>query len=158
MSATKHPGLRTPVALSILGTVIAGAVAVGRGWSAAIAVEIITVLTVCFFYVVGRSDSDVGAVFGNRTDERQRLIQMKVRELAMVAMCLSAVVCVAIALAVRQNYWQADVIGSIGGLSFILGLRIYGPPDERASGVSARIMAGSIHQEPVNRPDDSDGV
>jgi hypothetical protein len=146
------------VALAIVGTVIAGAVVLGRGWSAAIAVEIFTLLTVGFFYGVGRSDSDVGAVFGNRTDERQRLIQMKARELAMIVMYLTAVICVAIALALKQNYWQADVIGSVGGLTFIVGLRIYGPRDDRAGGADTGIMASSVNQTPVKPPDDFNGA
>jgi F0F1-type ATP synthase assembly protein I len=83
---------------------------------------------------------------------------MKARELAMVAMYLSAVVCVAIALALKQNYWQADAIGSVGGLAFILGLRIYGPRNEHARDASAGIMASSVHQEPAMRPDDAAGV
>jgi hypothetical protein len=155
MNGTKHSRLRAPAAIASLGTIIAGAVAYGRGWSAAITVEIFVLLAAAYVYGVARSDSDIGAVFGRRTDERQRLIEMKARELSMAVMYLASVVCVAIALSLKQNYWQADVIGSVGGISFLLGLKIYGPHEDESLGRG--MMASSVHEEKTINPDDSIG-
>lgn len=155
MNGTKHSRLRTPAAIAALGTIIAGAVAYGRGWSAAITVEIFVFLAAAYVYGLARSDSDIGAVFGRRTDERQRLIEMKARELSMAVMYLASVVCVAIALSLKQNYWQADVIGSVGGISFLLGLKIYGPHEDESLGRG--MMASSVHEEKTINPDDSIG-
>ena len=155
MNGTKHSRLRAPAAIASLGTIIAGAVAYGRGWSAAITVEIFVFLAAAYVYGLARSDSDIGAVFGRRTDERQRLIEMKARELSMAVMYLASVVCVAIALSLKQNYWQADVIGSVGGISFMLGLKIYSPHEDESLGRG--IMASSVREEKTINPDDSIG-
>src|ERR1017187_1243162 len=119
MNGTKHSRLRAPAAIAALGTIIAGAVAYGRGWSAAITVEIFVFLAAAYVYGLARSDSDIGAVFGRRTDERQRLIEMKARELSMAVMYLASVVCVAIALSLKQNYWQGGVLWRGGGTRFL---------------------------------------
>jgi hypothetical protein len=155
MNGKRHSRLRVPAGIAAMGTVIAGAVGVGRGWSAAITVEIFVFLAAAYIYGLARSDSDVGAVFGRRTDERQRLIEMKARELSMVVMYLASVVCVAIALSLKQNYWQADVIGSVGGISFMLGLMIYSPHRDRAESIGRGMMASSVHEEKSINPDDS---
>jgi hypothetical protein len=112
-------------------------------------------LAAAYVYGLARSDSDIGAVFGRRTDERQRLIEMKARELSMAVMYLASVVCVAIALSLKQNYWQADVIGSVGGISFMLGLKIYSPHEDES--LSRGIMASSVREEKTINPDDSIG-
>jgi hypothetical protein len=155
MNGKRHSRLRVPAGIAAMGTVIAGAVAVGRGWSAAITVEIFVFLAAAYIYGLARSDSDVGAVFGRRTDERQRLIEMKARELSMVVMYLASVVCVAIALSLKQNYWQADVIGSVGGVSFMLGLMIFSPHRDSAESIGRGMMASGGHEEKSIDPDDS---
>jgi hypothetical protein len=73
----------------------------------------------------------------------------------MAVMYLASVVCVAIALSLKQNYWQADVIGSVGGISFMLGLKIYSPHEDESLGRG--IMASSVREEKTINPDDSIG-
>ena len=118
MKNTKAARIRALVAGVALGTIVAGGVAVGRGWGAAIAVEI-AILLLVFFVIFGlaRSENDVAAIYGHRSDERQQLVALKARSLSMVVMYAAALVCVSIAIGLKQEYWQADVVVSLGDLS-----------------------------------------
>jgi len=44
----------------------------------------------------------------------------------------AAFVCAVITVALNDNYWQSDVIGSVGGVSFLLCLATYGHENARA--------------------------
>jgi hypothetical protein len=148
MKNTKVARIRALVAGVVLGTIVAGGVAVGRGWAAAIGVEI-AILLMVFFLIFGltRGDNDIAAIYGHRTDERQRLVAMKARSLSMVVMYAAALVCVSVAIALKQEYWQADVVVSLGGLSYLAGLRIYGAHDEHPDGANVGMMESTAHQE-----------
>jgi 1,4-dihydroxy-2-naphthoate octaprenyltransferase len=148
MKNTKAARIRALVAGVVLGTIVASGVAVGRGWEAAIAVEI-AILLLVFFLIFGltRSDNDIAAIYGHRTDERQRLVALKARSLSMVVMYAAALVCVSVAIGLKQEYWQADVVVSLGGLSYLAGLRIYGAHDENPESVNVGMMASTVHTE-----------
>lgn len=118
-----------PLSVGILGTMIAGAAAIGSSWVNALAVELFVVLLVLGLFALAGTDSDVGAVIGRREDERQKLIEARALALSMKVMYSAAIVCAVIAIALKDNYWQADVIGSCGGLAFLIGLRIFALPD-----------------------------
>jgi 1,4-dihydroxy-2-naphthoate octaprenyltransferase len=148
MKNTKAARIRALVAGVVLGTIVASGVAVGRGWEAAIAVEI-AILLLVFFLIFGltRSDNDIAAIYGHRTDERQRLVSLKAKSLSMVVMYAAALVCVSVAIGLKQEYWQADVVVSLGGLSYLAGLRIYGAHDDHPESVSVGMMASTVHTE-----------
>ncbi|MFZ0767993.1 MAG: hypothetical protein WAM64_02090, partial [Acidimicrobiales bacterium] len=73
---------------------------------------------------------DIGAIYRHRADERQKLVFMRASVTALRVTLAAAFVCVVITVALKKNYWQADVIGSLGGVSFLLGLATYGASDD----------------------------
>jgi hypothetical protein len=148
MKNSKTARIRALVAGVVLGTIVAGGVFVGKGWAAAVAVEI-AILLLVFFLIFGltRSDNDVAAIYAHRTDERQQLVALKARSLSMIVMYATALVCVSIAIGLKQQYWQADVIVSLGGLSYLAGLRLYGAHEEHPVGTGVGMMASTVHTE-----------
>jgi len=159
MKNTKVARIRALVAGVVLGTIVASGVAVGVGWEAAIAVEI-AILLLVFFLIFGltRSDNDIAAIYGHRTDERQRLVALKARSLSMVVMYAAALVCVSVAIGLKQEYWQADVVVSMGGLSYLVGLRIYGAHEEHPESANVGMMASAVHQENSQTPHEQMGA
>lgn len=71
----------------------------------------------------------------------------------MIAMIGVAFACAVIMVALNGNYWQADVIGSVGGVSYFLGLMIYGAHDDDASGTTRGIMASGRISDADERTD-----
>jgi|HubBroStandDraft_1064217.scaffolds.fasta_scaffold153632_2 hypothetical protein len=132
MKSLKHSRQRAPLTVAVGGTIIAVAVGIGHGWSDALIAEVVTLCVAAGYYLLTGSNGDVGAIYGNRADERQRIVYWRASALALRVMLLSAFVCAVITVAMKDNYWQADVIGSVGGASFLLGLAGYGASDERS--------------------------
>jgi hypothetical protein len=66
---------------------------------------------------------------------------MKASRLAMLVMFALTFGIALVMVARNENYWQEDVIGSVGGVSFFLGIMIYGTHEEDAAGTSRGIMA-----------------
>lgn len=130
-------GWRSIAAVAVGGTIIAGAVAHASSWAGAATVELFVALTALAVFSIARSNSDVGSVIGHHADERQRLLALRAYALSMKVMYVAAFVCVVIAIALRQDYWQADVVGSAGGLSFVVGLRALGLDVEADSELGA---------------------
>jgi hypothetical protein len=70
----------------------------------------------------------------------------------MVVMYAAALVCVSIAIGLKQEYWQADVVVSLGGLSYLVGLKIYGAHEEHPERANVGLMASTVHVETSNAP------
>lgn len=104
MSRRKYPRLWSPIAVGIMGSALAAAVGVSRGWGAASGVEVAVFLVAAFVYLLGGSDSDAGAVLGNRPDERQVLLRLKSQALAMKVVFLGALIGWAVAIALKGLY------------------------------------------------------
>lgn len=130
MNKVRFSRVRTPLGILVIGTAAAAAVVASSGWLDAGTVELFTILTAVGFFAVAGSDSDAGAIFGHRMDERQGEVALRAQALAFRVSYVVAVVCVVTMLARRASYWQADVVGSAGGLAFLLGLRVYGVRSE----------------------------
>jgi uncharacterized membrane protein len=122
--------LGTPVIAGSGGTAISLAVGLGQGkWLAFVIGEVTTVVAVVALYLLARSDSDVGAVFGHRADERQELVRLKAsRVTALVAVIGSVVACV-IAAAMDATYWPFEVLYILPGLAYLISVRVYGARD-----------------------------
>jgi hypothetical protein len=131
MIMTKHPRLRAPAVMVIGGSVIAAAVVIGQGWAAAVPVEVVTVAAAIGYYVLGGSGSDLGAIIGHRTDERQASIRIRARALAAQVAGLAAVAGYVIELARGNGVWPFELFLAILAGSFLAGLVIYraGGPD-----------------------------
>jgi Predicted membrane protein (DUF2178) len=130
MKATNRSRILAPAIVVVGGSIIACAVGVGHGWGHALLAEIITLLLGTAYYLMTGSNSDIGAIYRRRADERQRLVFLKASVTALRVTLAAAFVCVVITVALKQNYWQADLIGSLGGVSFLLGLAAYGASED----------------------------
>jgi hypothetical protein len=126
MSRKNYRRLRVPASSLLLGTAVALAVGLGWNWSGAIFSEMVTLCAVTIVYLAGGSDSDTGAVLGDRPDERQELIRLKAANLAMIVALVAVVGACIIAAAVKAAFWPFEVLVVIIGVSYLVGLGIYG--------------------------------
>jgi hypothetical protein len=153
MKRTKHPRLVAPTVVFVAGTGMAGAVAAGHTWGDALITEVITIVLAGAYYALTASHSDIGDIYAQREDERQVQMLLRARSTAWLVMIAASFVCALIAVASNRNYWQADVIGSLGGFSFLFGLLAYSSQDVAPSDSSAGIMAG--HHDGGQTPEES---
>jgi hypothetical protein len=120
-----------PLGTLVIGTLVAGAVAIGHTWGDALIAEIVTVVVSLGYVVLTGRDSDVGAIYGQRSDERQREVRANASRVGFVAAMLAAYACAMVAVAMNQSYWQSDVIVAVGGIGFLSGIAKFGAHDER---------------------------
>jgi hypothetical protein len=140
MTKTHNSRLTVPLTVSAAGSVIAGAVAVGHTWRGALITEVVTLVIAAAYYVTTGRDSDVGAIYAQRADERQTMVRMNACRLAFIVMICAAFVCAVVTVALHDSYWQADVIGSLGGLAFLFGLKVFGAHDRETPGAGRGMM------------------
>jgi hypothetical protein len=122
---TRDARLRVPTVMAIGGSAIALASIARSGWGAAIAVELVTIAATIGYYLLGGSESDVGAVFGARPDERQATIEMRATALVGNVMCLVAVIGFVIATALGSATWPFVLFSVVGAATFVAGLVVY---------------------------------
>ena len=142
MNRTRRMRFVAPVVVIVAGSGVAGAVAIGHTWTDALITEVVTLLIGVGFFLLAKSESDVGAIYGHRADERQREVLFRASRLALTVMMIAAFACVLMTVALGDNYWQADLIGSLGGLTYLLGLMIYGAHDS-GGGLHGDVPFGS---------------
>lgn len=130
MTSTFRARFRVPISIAAGGSLIAAAEAIGHGWVNAIGVEIFALIVAYGMFLVGGTDGDAGALMGARLDERQRVVALRAQTLAFRVMYVIAYIGLAIMIARGGQYWQFDVVGSIGGLTMLLGLKFYGIHDD----------------------------
>jgi hypothetical protein len=122
--------LWTPVIAGIGGTAISLAVGLGQGkWLPLVIGEATTALAVVVLYLLAGSDSDLGAVFAHRADERQQLVRLKASRVSALVAVIGAVVACVIAAAMNATYWPYEVLYIVPGLTYVMGVRIYGARD-----------------------------
>jgi len=126
MKSAKHGRLVAPAMTIIFGTGLAAAVAAAQGWEAAIPVAVIAVAGAVGYYVWGGRDSDTGAMFGPRVDERQSLLRMRAQALAAMAVAVTGVVGYMVAVALKDPVWPFVLFLGVEAVVFIAGLVIYG--------------------------------
>lgn len=127
MTRTKHARLWVPLMAGVTGTAISLSVGLGRHtWQAIVIGEVVTVLAVVVLVFVGTQDTDMGALLGHRTDERQALIRLKAARVSAVVAVVASVVACVVAAAAGSVYWPFEVIYLAAGLSYLIGLRFYG--------------------------------
>ena len=125
MMRTKHARLRVPAVMAVGGSAIALASLIRSGWSAALSVEVFTVIATIAYYALGGRDSDLGAVIGSRPDERQASIEMRATALAGNVMCVVAIVGFVIATALGDSTWPFAFFAVVGAASFLVGSVIF---------------------------------
>jgi hypothetical protein len=55
----------------------------------------------------------------------------------------------------NKSYWQADVIASVGGVGFLLGIAKYGAHDERVTTTYHGIMSSAASVGDLENGDES---
>lgn len=133
MTSSKRQRLTAPVVVFVGGTIIAAAIAIGHGWSNAGVAEGVTVLLAVGYYLLAGSDSDLGAVYGNRADERQMQVVMRASNISMLIMLAIAFVGVVITVALNKQYWEFELIGNAGGFAYLISILALGAHDEDVS-------------------------
>jgi uncharacterized membrane protein len=154
MTKIHRSRIAVPITVIAAGSVIAGAVAVGHTWQGALITELVTLAIATAYYATTGRDSDAGAIYGQRADERQVMVRMEASRLAFIVMICGAFVCAVVTVALNDNYWQADAIGSLGGLTFLLGLVFMGAHNQRTSGAVNGIMDASNTSKREDRVED----
>jgi hypothetical protein len=119
----------------------------------ALVAEIVTLVAAAGYYLLTGTDTDIGAIYGQRSDERQMMVRMSASRLALIVALAAAFVCAVVSVALDDGYWQPDVIASAAGASYLLGLSIYGSHDEQSRGDVGGIMAGRSESAPDGRSD-----
>lgn len=122
MNARKSSSFIGVITVAVAGTVMSGAVALGHTWGDALISEVVTMLLALGYFVVTSSNSDVGAIYARRADERQHLVVLRASRFAMLAMFAVAFFGAAVTVALGEDYWQFDLVGSLGGVAYLLGL------------------------------------
>lgn len=131
MTHRRHPRLWTPALAGVLGSAVSLTIGFGQGQRAAIVVGLsVTALVVVVLYVVSGRESDVGAVLGSRTDERQALVRLKASRLSAAVAVLASVLACVIAAALGATYWPFEVLYLVTGAAYLVGLGIYGAASE----------------------------
>jgi hypothetical protein len=126
MKSARRLRLRAPAMAIIIGTGSTAAIVAAQGWEAAIPVAVIAVVGAVCYYIWGGRDSDMGAMFGSRVDERQSLVRMRAQSLAAVAVGITAIVGTMVAAALRDPIWPFALLAGVEAAAFIAGLAIYG--------------------------------
>ena len=146
-----------PLWTLVIGTLVAGAVAIGHTWGDALIAEIVTVVVSLGYFVLTGRDSDVGAIYGQRSDERQREVRANASRMGFVAAMLAAYACAIVAVAMNQSYWQSDVVAAVGGIGFLSGIAKFGVHNERPYREYHGIMDKSsiVNDEDLNGDDTS---
>jgi hypothetical protein len=111
--------------MAVLGTAIAIGSWVGSGWKSAVGIEIVTVVATVAYFMLGGRDSDFGALFGSRADERQISISMRATVLAANVLALLAIGGVVVSMAMGALVWPFLLFAVVGGITYFLGLLIY---------------------------------
>jgi hypothetical protein len=117
--------LQVPALMLILGTGLAAAVTVGRGWHSAISIEVIAVVAAAGYYLVGGLDNDMGALYGSRSDERQHMVRLRAQALTAQAMALGGLIGFMVEIARRGPTWPFVVILGVAVVSFPVGMGIF---------------------------------
>jgi hypothetical protein len=123
--ATRNTRLIVPVGTLVLGSSIAVGAWIGYGWGAALGIEAVTIAGAALYYLLGGRDSDVGALFGSRPDERQASINMRSTALAGNVLILVAIGGVIVTLALAKPVWPFLLFCFVGGATYLMGLVIY---------------------------------
>jgi peptidoglycan/LPS O-acetylase OafA/YrhL len=149
MINTRNSRLCAPIAVVVIGSGIAGATAIGHTWVDALITETVTLALAFGYFLLTGSDSDIGAIYGRRSDERQTTVRLQAARFAFVVMIGAAFVCAVISIALNETYWQADVIGSVGGVAFVASIMHRGVRDEHGPREYHGIMASKNMSEPA---------
>ncbi len=149
----RRPRLRVPIVMLVGGAAVSLAALVRQGGAAALTCGVVTVAAAAGYYVLGGRDSDVGAVVGGHTDERQLSTATVASAASGTAALVCAFVCWVVAQCAGGPAWPAGVVVAaaiVGATAHVirsgdrdLGLRSPARPDERQAANRVRALAAS---------------
>lgn len=125
MIKTMDRRLLVPATMAIGGSAIAIATWIGQGFGGALAVEIVTVVLTVGYFILGGRDSDFGAIFGSRPDERQATIDLRATAFTGLALSLLAIGGVIVTTAMGKLVWLFMLFAVVGGVAYVVGLLIF---------------------------------
>ncbi|HXQ75430.1 MAG TPA: hypothetical protein VN791_02955 [Acidimicrobiales bacterium] len=125
MIATASARLRVPAVMAIGGSAIALGSLVGAGWKSGLGVEVVTVMATIGYYVLGGRDSDAGALFGSRPDERQAGIAMRATTSTGNVLCVVVLGGFVVTTALGRDVWPFALMSVVGGITFVVALVYY---------------------------------
>ena len=128
MIATRHARLIVPATALVFGSAIAVGAWIGSGWGAAVGVEAVAITGAVLYYLLAGRDSDVGALFGSRPDERQACIGMQATALTGIVLTAVALGGVIVTSALDKPAWPFLLFCGVGGATYLVGLLIYRNP------------------------------
>jgi hypothetical protein len=152
MTRRRRVQLWIPLSVVVVGSAVSVSIGLGqRNLTAFFVGEAVTVLVATVRTLISARPSDIGAVLGNRVDERQALLRLKAsRVCAIVAGCGAVLACI-VAAADHQTYWPYEAIYLSAAVSYLIALRAYGADREDREG---REAAGASRAQlvPGRRP------
>lgn len=117
--------LQVPAVMAVGGSVLAVASLVGTGWRAGLGVAVVTVAATVGYYVLGGRDTDGGALFGSRADERQVGISLRAAALAGNVLIVVALGGVVVTAALGHLDWHFVLVCLVGAAAYVAGLVLY---------------------------------
>jgi hypothetical protein len=144
------PRLRKPAAISLAVALFAAAWLVRGGplWWVSIMAVITAAVRAVSWYRLGGTDTDEGALAGDRADERQKLLSLRSRALACNLAAIAAFIGLTVAVAVKGAWWWPfAVILAVLGVGYLFGLSNYGVAEE---GTPDDANVGHQTRSPVN--------
>jgi hypothetical protein len=126
MTRIRNTRLQTPAAAVLAGAGIACAFGIRQDWSSAIIAAAVTLCLAGALYFIGGQDTDLGAVLGQRDDERQQLVALRAAQLSLIGVFYALVAACVIAAAVKHAFWPFEILVDITGVSYLIGLAVYG--------------------------------
>ena len=125
MITSRYPRLVAPVTTAVLGSAIAIGAWIGAGWGPALVIEMGTIVGAVGYFVLGGGDTDLGALFGSRPDERQASLDMRATALAGKVLIVVAIGGVVVAIATGTAVWPFLLFCFVGAAAYLLGLVKY---------------------------------
>jgi hypothetical protein len=125
MIKTMDRRLLVPATMAIGGSAIAIATWIGQGFGNALGIEIVTVVATIGYFVLGGRDSDFGAIFGSRPDERQANIDLRATAFTGMALTLLAIGGVIVTTAMGKLVWPFMLFAVVGGVTYVVALLIF---------------------------------
>jgi hypothetical protein len=125
MIKTMDRRLLVPATMGIGGSAIAIATWIGQGFGGALGIEFITVVATLGYFVLGSRDTDFGAIFGSRPDERQANIDLRATAFTGLALTLLAIGGVIVTTAMGKLVWPFMLFAVVGGVAYVGGLLIF---------------------------------
>jgi hypothetical protein len=117
-----NPRLLAPAGLVVYCAGITAYAFAARGWKQALGLAAIAVAAPICLYLLGRTDSDLGAMAGHRPDERQRLLRLQARAFAAQVMIIAAAVGAVITVFLRHPAWPFYLVIGVGIVAFLARL------------------------------------